>query len=251
MVPCRAGRRQVFFGGYTDPAKKLGSADPPANLSPMHCLVTAGPTYEPLDQVRRLTNFSTGRLGTELAGFLTDRGHRVTLLLGQQATWSGGRRAARVESFTTGRDLSERLRALADESVDAVFHAAAVGDFAFGKVWLQTPGGERTEVKAGKFSTRAGPLLAELLPTPKIIAHLRGWFPTAQLAGWKFEVDGDRASALRRAEGQLAETATDACVVNGPAYGDGFGLVARGKAPVHLPDLPGLFAALADFLAPG
>ena len=37
----------------------------------MNCLVTAGPTFEPLDDVRRLTNFSTGRLGTELANFLT------------------------------------------------------------------------------------------------------------------------------------------------------------------------------------
>ena len=37
----------------------------------MRCIVTAGPTYEPLDEVRRLTNFSTGRLGIELANFLT------------------------------------------------------------------------------------------------------------------------------------------------------------------------------------
>jgi phosphopantothenoylcysteine decarboxylase/phosphopantothenate--cysteine ligase len=41
----------------------------------MNCIVTAGPTYEPLDDVRRLTNFSTGRLGTELANFLAARVH--------------------------------------------------------------------------------------------------------------------------------------------------------------------------------
>src|SRR6478752_895156 len=62
----------------------------------MNCIVTAGPTYEPLDQVRLMTNFSTGRLGSELATFLTDKGHRVTLLSGQQATWHGERRAAAV-----------------------------------------------------------------------------------------------------------------------------------------------------------
>ena len=39
----------------------------------MNCIVTAGPTFEPLDDVRRLTNFSTGRLGTELANFLAAR----------------------------------------------------------------------------------------------------------------------------------------------------------------------------------
>ena len=47
----------------------------------MNCIVTAGPTYEPLDDVRRLTNFSTGRLGTELANFLAARGHTVILLV--------------------------------------------------------------------------------------------------------------------------------------------------------------------------
>ena len=45
----------------------------------MNCIVTAGPTFEPLDQVRRLTNMSTGRLGTELANFLTAQGHTVGL----------------------------------------------------------------------------------------------------------------------------------------------------------------------------
>ena len=41
-----------------------------ATFKNMNCIVTAGPTYEPMDNVRRLTNFSTGKLGTELANFL-------------------------------------------------------------------------------------------------------------------------------------------------------------------------------------
>ena len=59
----------------------------------MNCIVTAGPTFEPLDDVRRLTNFSTGRLGTELANFLAAHGHQVTLLIGESATYAGERRA--------------------------------------------------------------------------------------------------------------------------------------------------------------
>ena len=43
----------------------------------MRCIVTAGPTYESLDEVRRLTNFSTGRLGAQLARFLGERGEFV------------------------------------------------------------------------------------------------------------------------------------------------------------------------------
>src|SRR5881396_3056907 len=101
----------------------------------MNCIVTAGPTYEPLDEVRRLTNFSTGRLGSELASFLSAQGHEATLLIGQQATFRGERHARHVQTFTTTADLRDRLRALGGEAVDAVFHAAAVSDFTFGKVW--------------------------------------------------------------------------------------------------------------------
>jgi phosphopantothenoylcysteine decarboxylase/phosphopantothenate--cysteine ligase len=210
------------------------------------CVVTAGPTYEPLDGARRLTNFSTGQLGTELANFLTAQGHEVTLLIGQQATYSGERRAKIVETFTTTENLQTKLKALGGKSVGAVFHAAAVSDFSFGRVWTRTSTGELIEVKSGKISTRHGTLLAELVPTQKIIASLRDWFPQAQITGWKYEVDGDRADVIRTAEKQIAECLTNACVANGPAYGDGFGLVTRTGSCTHIADKPALFAALEN-----
>ena len=214
----------------------------------MHCIVTAGPTYEPLDDVRRLTNFSTGRLGSELATFLTARGHETTLLIGQQASYRGERQARKVETFTTTANLRDRLRALAGQPVDAVLHAAAVSDFAFGKVWRRSPEGALTEVHAGKISTREGTLLAELTPTPKLIADLRQWFPQARLVGWKYEVEGGRARAIHLAERQIAECRTDACVANGPAYGAGFCLVRTGGEFIHLPDTKALFPALEEFI---
>lgn len=214
----------------------------------MNCVVTAGPTYEAMDQVRRLTNFSTGRLGTELANELTARGHNVTLLLSEQATYAGARRALRVESFTTTDSLSRKLQALAKLDIGAVFQVAAVSDFTFGKIWRRSAEGELTEVQAGKFSTRQGTLLAELVPTPKLIASLRAWYPNAKLIGWKFEVDGDRASIQRAAEAQLRDCRTDVCVLNGPAYGDGFGLVSKPGPSRHLAGQTELFAALAEIV---
>ncbi len=211
----------------------------------MHCIVTAGPTYENLDTVRRLTNFSTGRLGIELANFLTGRAHEVTLLVGEQATYPGERRAQRVEAFTTTADLRDRLQTLASRPVNAVFHAAAVSDFTFGKIWLRGARGELSELKAGKISTRQGTLLAELVPTPKIIAGLRDWFPRARIVGWKYEVDGKRAHVIQAAQKQLSECLTDACVANGPAYGEGFGLIETDGRIAHLPDVSALFDALS------
>jgi phosphopantothenate---cysteine ligase (CTP) len=226
-------------------------ASPFAYLPFVHCVVTAGPTYESLDAVRRLTNFSTGRLGSELASFLTARGHEVTLLIGQQATFCGERHARRVETFTSTTNLRERLQVLAGQRVGAVFHAAAISDFTFGRVFQRSEGDELTEIKSGKFSTRQGTLLAELVPTPKLIAELRGWFPEARLVGWKYEVEGGRAGAVHLAEKQITESRTDACVANGPAYGAGFGLVIRGAGCAHFTDAPALFAALERFLGAG
>jgi phosphopantothenate---cysteine ligase (CTP) len=209
----------------------------------MNCIITAGPTYEPLDDVRRLTNFSTGRLGTELANFLAARGHQVTLLISAQATYSGERRAQRVEGFTTTASLRERLQGLAAKKVNAVFHTAAVSDFRFGRIRLQSPHGKLTEIKSKKIPTGEGTLVVELVPTKKIITELRAWFPSAKLVGWKFEAEGKRPDAIRAAEQQLIQCLTDACVANGPAYGEGFGLITR-SSHVPLADPPKLFDAL-------
>jgi phosphopantothenate---cysteine ligase (CTP) len=209
----------------------------------MRCVVTAGPTFEPLDEVRRLTNFSTGRLGTELAEFLVSRGHDVTLFRGEQSTWTQSMKA-RLVAFTTTTDLREKLKAIG--KCDAIFHAAAVSDFAFGKVWQRTPAGEVIPVKGGKISSRLDGLFVELVSTPKIIAELRAWFPEAFLVGWKFEVDGDRDQAAESGRKQMAECRTNACVVNGRAYGSGFGVITTHL--LHCPAKRELFAQLAAIL---
>ena len=214
----------------------------------MNCIVTAGPTFEPLDDIRRLTNFSTGRLGTELANFLVARGHKVILLVGEMATYSGERKAQREEIFSTTADLRTKLKAFSSKKVDAIFHAAAVGDFSFGRIFAPDAANKLAEIKsAKKIPTCAGKLLVELLPTPKIIAELRGWFLRTKIVGWKFEADGGRASALRAAKKQIADCATDLCVVNGPAYGEGFGLVGGKGKPAHLANPPLLFDVLEKF----
>jgi phosphopantothenate---cysteine ligase (CTP) len=219
----------------------------------LKCIVTAGPTFEELDEVRRLTNFSTGALGTALANFLTERGHEVELLRGQGATCRLEPKARRVQVFTTTADLRRRLQAQGGGAAAAVFHAAAVSDFAFGKVWHRTTDGALREIHEAKISSyiplhaspHQGTIVAELTPTPKIISELRVWFPRAFLVGWKYELNYDRTQAIARAFLQLVRNRTDACVVNGRAYGEGFGLVTPPPAECrHLADRELLFDAL-------
>jgi phosphopantothenoylcysteine decarboxylase/phosphopantothenate--cysteine ligase len=237
----KTGRRPVKFCG--------GAARETLCSWRMKCIVTAGPTFEPLDDVRRLTNFSTGRLGTELANFLAARGHQVTLLIGELATYPGTRRAQTVTVFSTTADLRAKLKSFSGKKkADAIFHAAAVSDFTFGNIFTHAAAEKLKALRPSrKISTRGGPLFVELIPTLKIITELRGWFPQAKIAGWKFEADGKRADVLRAAERQIAECATDFCVANGPAYGNGFNLVsADGRK--HLADSAKLFTALANIL---
>jgi phosphopantothenoylcysteine decarboxylase/phosphopantothenate--cysteine ligase len=179
----------------------------------MHCLVTAGPTVEPIDAVRRLTNHSTGRLGCCLADALARGGHRVTLLLSETAVHAPKSKKVRVLRFNTTKDLHEQLEAASSLRVKAVFHVAAVSDFT-----VKRP-------RKGKIPTTDS-LTLELKPTPKIICSLRKWFPDAFLVGWKYEVDGGKRSTLAAAHTQIKKCKTNACVANGPAYGEGFGIVA-------------------------
>ena len=197
----------------------------------MHCFVTAGPTIEPIDDVRRLTNHSTGRLGCRLADTLARAGHRVTLFLAETAHHQPRHRDIQIIRFNTTVDLRTQLRKAASPTIHAVFHAAAVSDY---KVANPTK---------GKIPTTAGNLTLELKPNPKIIRSLRSWFPNAAITGWKYEVEGSRESALKNGAKQIQLNQTNACVVNGPAYGQGFGLI-NNESCTHLKTLQALSRAL-------
>ena len=215
----------------------------------MKCIVTAGPTYQALDEVRRLTNLSTGTLGSELANFLSGKGHEVDLLLGYYATYRGPQKAARVHVFTTTADLHRRLQEMAGAAAKAVFHAAAVSDFTFGRTWLRSAAGELKEIKSAKIATDCESVLAELVPTPKIIRDLRPWFPQACIVGGKYELEGDRRAVVTKALTQIMECNSNACVANGRAYGNGFGLVTPDRQCAHFEEMFKLFPALMELAA--
>ncbi len=107
---------------------------------------------------------------------------------------------------------------------------------------------ELTEVKSGKLSTRQGTLLAELVPTRKIIASLRDWFPKAHITGRfrEYGVDGDKADDhSHRAKSKSRIGLTNACVANDGVWKRAFGLVTRSGACTQIWRTPtALFEAL-------
>ncbi len=91
-----------------------------------HVLVTAGPTYEPLDPVRFLGNRSSGRMGYALAECAVAAGHDVTLISGPAGLPPP--LGARVVRVNTAREMEEAVIRQFVVS-DALFMAAAVADF--------------------------------------------------------------------------------------------------------------------------
>ena len=109
-----------------DILERIHSLLRPRTLMGKHALVTAGPTREPIDPVRVVTNHSTGTMGFALAESLRDRGAHVTLVSGPTLLETPGG-IERID-VTTADDMYEAC--LAYSEADCVFMAAAVADYA-------------------------------------------------------------------------------------------------------------------------
>jgi phosphopantothenoylcysteine synthetase/decarboxylase len=207
----------------------------------MRIVITGGPASEPIDQVRFITNQSTGELAVKLAqGFLA-AGHQVDLFLGRGATW----RLESAKFFQTNEDLCRLLGETTDRGgVDAVLHAAALSDFGVARRMVS---GRETE--AAKISSDAETIELQLVPKPKLIRHLRDWFASAYIIGWKFELEGTAGDAVKEGVQQIELNRTNACVVNGSAFGPGFGFCSAQGLVRTLPTKEALATWLAEFVA--
>jgi len=163
----------------------------------MRFIVTAGPTREHLDDIRFLTNASSGRMGFAIARTAHDAGHAVTLICGPTPLPPpDGPRAVPVTSAEEMRDAV--LAAFPD--TDAVFMTAAVGDY-------------RPEQRvAGKIKKGEGVRELRLVRTPDILAELRRARDRQVLVGFALEAADGLANARRK----LEEKGLDLIVLNGP-----------------------------------
>ena len=221
----RSGRLSIL-------GKSLNGGSAPW-LNPMHsysptvrpkAIVTCGPGVAPVDSVRRITNYSTGELGVRLSEGLAEYGWDVLCFKSSAATFRDPVGAGvTVRYFATTEDLLQGLNAHADQDdVYAVFQAAALCDYEVESV-CTTDGINLKE--CAKISSDYPELHILLKPAQKILPHMKKLFRNARIVGWKFEMDGDRANSLVRGAKQIQENGCSLCVVNGAAYGAGFGIL--------------------------
>lgn len=164
-------------------------------LSGLRILVTAGPTREPLDAVRVITNRSSGRMGVALAMQAQNLGAEVRLLAAKGVAVPAGLWFARFES-------AEELAALLTENVPwakVVFHAAAVADF------------RPRQRAAGKLDRRQGPLSVELEPVPDLASEISRSSSRPYMVIFAAEESKNLAS---RARSKLSAKKADAVVAN-------------------------------------
>lgn len=190
----------------------------PQDLAGRKVVITAGPTQEPIDDVRFLGNRSSGKMGFALAAAAARRGAEVTLVAGPVAlaTPPGGHIAR--QDVETAEQMQSALLAAAGRA-DVVVMTAAVADF------------RPARRVAGKLSRRskgsaAEPAALALVANPDLLAELgksrAGRRPL--LVGFAAEVGGDAETMRARAREKLVEKRCDLIVLNDVgAPGLGFG----------------------------
>ena len=205
-------------------------------------LITAGPTNEYIDEVMKITNMSTGRLGIELAKKYLENGDLVTLIATRSVFRSGLFERYNLKEnsnlisipIETTDDMFKALEKESDNRYDLVIHSSAVGDykpeFSFrmedlaleiaqsikeGKITYEEILGILTNPNCKvdddtKISSYEKHLTVKLTLTTKLISRLRTWYPDATLVGFKL---------LESVEKEyLMEIAQKLCIKNNMDY---------------------------------
>lgn len=161
----------------------------------MRILITAGPTREPIDPVRFLSNRSSGKMGFCLARVAARRGHRVTLISGPVAL-----RPPRKVSFVAVITANEMLAAVKRylPRCDALIMAAAVADW------------RPRRASPQKIKKTTGLQVLRLEPTPDILKTLRSKKGRRVFIGFAAETERVLAEARRK----LTEKGLDLIVAN-------------------------------------
>lgn len=161
-------------------------------------LVIAGSTEEEIDDVRVITNRSTGKTGIEIAKNIFERGGNVKLLYG--ASTEKPPRHIRIERFSSVNDLMSVLKKTDLHKYDVIIVPAAISDYTAKK-------------QKGKIPSAKKKISLELTPTPKVVDFIRKT-SKAYLVGFKAEHGIREKELVDRAYRRLKNTGMDLIVAN-------------------------------------
>ena len=158
-----------------------------ADLTGQKILITAGPTYEKIDPVRFIGNYSSGKMGYALAEECARRGAKVTLVSGPVSIKASHPRI-QVVSVESCVEMFEAATAVFP-SCQAAILCAAVADF------------RPAEVAAQKIKRVGQTMDIHLVPNPDIAAHLGQMKQSGQvLVGFALETNDEQQNAHHKLE---------------------------------------------------
>ncbi len=178
------------------------------DLEGKHAVVTAGPTYEPIDPVRFIGNHSSGKMGLAISVELARRGAIVDLVLGPSSL-NASQENIRIHRVKTAGEMFEKTTEIFETSDIAVM-SAAVADY--------TPANMETE----KIKKNGENLTVTLVRTKDILKTLgERKKPGQVLVGFALETQNERQYALQK----LSSKNADLIVLNSlNDAGAGFGV---------------------------
>lgn len=155
------------------------------SLEKKKVLITAGPTYEKIDPVRFIGNFSTGKMGFELAGEAASRGAQVTLITGPTSLTISDPLIHRINVMSAS-EMYEQCLSVFPES-DFVIMAAAVADYT-----IENPDPLKIKKKGEN-------LTLTLTPTQDILKRMGEMKQSGQtLVGFALETDRETENADKK-----------------------------------------------------
>jgi phosphopantothenoylcysteine decarboxylase/phosphopantothenate--cysteine ligase len=166
-------------------------------------LITAGPTQEPLDPVRYISNRSSGKMGYALAEAALARGAAVTLISGP--VHLAPPRGVTFIGVRTAREMRDQVFANL-EPAGIIIKAAAVADFHLAKVPPQ------------KMKKTAARLSLELDPTPDILAELGRKKGDRLLVGFAAETENLQQESRRKLEAKNCDMVVGNLVSEGMGF---------------------------------
>jgi phosphopantothenoylcysteine decarboxylase/phosphopantothenate--cysteine ligase len=182
-------------------------------MKKLKVLVTSGGTREYIDDIRVMTNISSGKLGAMIADKFVCEGHRVTYLYSKGSKLPNLYYPNRthvtnpiVIEANTVNEVSDYMPSLLPE-VDVMVHAMAISDFTFDRK-------KAVKCSSNDLMGFIEHMQKTIRSTPKIIARIKRLNPDVFLVGFKFEVGRSEDELVEIARKQIEKAGSDLVFAN-------------------------------------
>ena len=172
-------------------------------LTGTHIIVTAGPTREPIDPVRYISNRSSGKMGYALAQAALDAGAEVTLVSGPVALQAPER--VKCVRVNTAEEMHDAVLAGAADA-DILIAAAAVADY------------HCISIAEHKIKKQDDALSLTLSKTPDVLAAAAGLEDSLFTVGFAAETEALKDNAIKKLEGKGLDMIAANLVGEGRAF---------------------------------